>query len=102
MKKDNLILKTTSSISFKFTLVGILSLLLLIPAGQIKSLIFERQLRNEEVRKIVGADWGDQQAISGPVLSIPLVFKEKADDEIIDVKRWYHILPEQLTAKAEL
>ncbi len=102
MNKENLIQKTTSSISFKFILVGILSLLLLIPAGSIKSLIMERQLRSDEVKEEVGNLWGDQQAISGPVLSLPLVFKEKADDEIIDVKRWYHILPEQLSIKTNL
>jgi inner membrane protein len=82
--------------SFKFMIIGILSLLLLIPASMIRELIRERESRNEEARKEISESWSDAQTLTGPYLSIPSGVLEKGGrkDEIF--KDTYHILPEQL------
>lgn len=64
--------KIFSSASFKFVIVGILSLVLLIPVVKIKNLIIERQERNTEAILEVSEKWGLDQTILEPFLTIPL------------------------------
>jgi inner membrane protein len=86
-----------SSASFKFVIVGILSLVLLIPVVKIKNLIIERQDRNTEAILEVSEKWGLDQTILGPFLTIPL--KETMIQNGKEEYQWsqLHILPEQLS-----
>lgn len=93
MKKSML----KSSLGLRLAIIAFLSLLLLIPAQMIKSLIKERQERREEAVNEVFSKWGKEQVIGGPILTIPYQGEMKtADGEIVEVKKWIHLLPEKL------
>lgn len=59
------------SIMVKLFSIGFLILILLIPSAWIENLIYERQLRADQVIEEVASKWSDAQTISGPVLIIP-------------------------------
>lgn len=59
------------SISLRLIVIGILTLILLIPLAFIQDLINERQFRQESVVNEVNEKWGEQVIIYGPVLAIP-------------------------------
>jgi inner membrane protein len=86
-----------NSLGLRLAIIAFLSLLLLIPAQMIKSLIKERQERREEAVNEVFSKWGKEQVIGGPILTIPYQTKMKtAEGELIEVKKWIHLLPENL------
>ncbi|HEX7815334.1 cell envelope integrity protein CreD [Dyella sp.] len=59
------------SVTAKVLGVGLLALLMLIPLGQVRNLIGERQdLRQQAVAQIAQG-WGAEQTLGGPVLAVP-------------------------------
>lgn len=92
--------KITNSASFKFVIIGILSLLLLIPVGKIRKLILERQDRSASAVLEVSEKWGLDQTITGPFLSIPQketkIIDTKDDTKVEYIRKQLHVLPEQL------
>jgi inner membrane protein len=88
--------------SFKFIVIGTLSLLLMIPAAMIKKLISEREFRNEAARMEISEKWGLAQTLTGPFITIPTeeVFKEKNKDVLVYHR--LHLLPEQLNISGEI
>lgn len=91
-----------NSVSLKLGIITFLVLLLLIPTGMIKSIIFERQSLNELTTEEVSAKWANSQLISGPIITIPVVYQywkektEKEDGSIITVNDYYYLLPSNL------
>ena len=83
INNQDVIKKTTNyvkrSITLKIVSIGILILLLLIPAGMIQNLISERQLRRDSVVKEISQKWGDCQTITGPFITVP--FKKYYKDK---------------------
>jgi inner membrane protein len=77
-------------------LIGILSLLLLIPASMIRELIRERETRNEQARNEISESWSLAQTLTGPYLSIPTGVLEKGGRKDGIFKDTYHLLPEDL------
>ena len=67
------------SIMIKLLSIGILSLILLIPASMIEELIYERQQRSDEAMDEVADKWSGAQTISGPFLVIPYRKQEVID-----------------------
>src|SRR5262245_27299068 len=65
----------TRSPGFKFFLVLLLVLLLMIPLGLIWFLVTERQSRANAVTAEVAQTWGQEQQISGPFLIVPYSVK---------------------------
>ncbi|MCK5199340.1 MAG: inner membrane CreD family protein, partial [Spirochaetales bacterium] len=61
----------TGSVAFKGVVTLFLGLLILIPVGQIKSLLAERENRMYMVKEEVIDMWGGWQYLAGPVLLIP-------------------------------
>jgi inner membrane protein len=59
----------------KAVLIGVLVLLLLIPANMIMGIISERERRQYEATGEVSGKWGDAQTITGPVIVIPYIVK---------------------------
>jgi inner membrane protein len=51
--------------------VGVLALLLLIPAAMIRDLVAERQKRAAEAVEGIADGWGKRQAIAGPYILVP-------------------------------
>lgn len=82
------------SLSFRLTIIGLLSLVLLIPAHMIQSLIIERQDRRDNAIKEVSQKWGESQILTGPILSIP--FRDTSKTKYI------HFLPDELMIKASI
>ncbi|WP_341502751.1 cell envelope integrity protein CreD [Gallaecimonas sp. GXIMD4217] len=87
----------------KMLLIGLLALLLLIPIAMVKSLIVERQQRQNEVIEEIGAKWGQAQHLTGPILVLPYT------DYIQDNKGNRHashqnayLLPQRLEVEARV
>jgi len=95
------------SITLKLFVIGILVLILLIPATWIKSLIKERQSRAEGVMEEVAEKWSGRQTLSGPVLVLPFTAFEKINKgngivETIEKTDYAFFLPEELKVKGEV
>ena len=88
--------KIINSTSFKFIVIGILSLLLMIPVTKIRNLIVERQDRSQEAIHEVSEKWGLDQTIKGPFITIPLKETQMDDGKEIHTRKQLHILPEKL------
>src|SRR5258706_8811511 len=89
------------SIMVKLGSIGFLILILMIPQVWIESLIRERQERANSVVDEVASKWSGPQTISGPILVIPVVRREKIDKGKDGVEIREHIgraffLPEKL------
>ena len=98
--------KITGSITIKILVIGLLVLILLIPASMIKSLIMERQFTRNSVVKEISKKWGNKQSITGPILSVPWYkyFEIKRDGkvEIEKIEKTLYLLPETLDIKGDL
>lgn len=96
-------LNIKSSLSFKLFVVGFLMAVLMIPIGIIAFLAEEREGRQDEAFREVSGKWGNEQTITGPILSIP--YKDKverttAEGTVIDeMIRYAHFLPENLNIR---
>jgi len=84
-----------NSIGLKLALIGFLSLVLIIPASMIGGLIREREQRRNETIHEVTSVWGNEQTITGPILTIAYRSAESAADNT-GTTRYIHILPENL------
>lgn len=91
------------SIGLRLFIIGVLSIVLLIPAVMIQSLISEREERRESAVSEVSDKWGKAQTIAGPVLTIPYqrFVKDDKGNPVALVEQAY-VLPESLTIAAEL
>ncbi len=86
-----------NSATIKVVSIGILVLVLLIPASMINSLIRERELRRNGVVQELNAKWGNSQTITGPFVSVPYVTVfVNEDGKETKSTRLVHILPENL------
>lgn len=96
----------TGSIAFKGIAAFFLGLLILIPVGQIKSLLAEREYRMWSVKEEVIDKWGGQQYLAGPILVIPVlehyteIFNDKK--EIMVRRHYLHFLPDELGITGEI
>jgi len=94
--------RITNSTSFKFVVIGFLSLLLLIPVGQIRSLIMERQERSISAALEVSEKWGLDQTITGPFLTIPLKETRTLNGKEEYIWSHLHVLPEELNISGKV
>ena len=68
----------------KIIMVGLLTLVLLIPLEFVKSLIYERSERQKSVVDEINQKWGDSLYFYGPVLKVP--YTTYSQTEIVDDK----------------
>jgi len=100
--------KLKNSIFFKISLIAIIALLLLIPTSMIESLIHERERTQERAIREVSSKWGEEQTISGPIITIPYYryikqYSEKDSlDKIVQIKEHVHFLPNELNIKGDI
>jgi inner membrane protein len=95
--------KLKNSVGLRLFIIGVLSLVLLIPALMIQGLITEREQRRDSAVFEVSYKWGRPQVIAGPILTVP--YKKLIKDEkgnLTPVVEYAHFLPEQLSIDAEL
>lgn len=101
--------KTTGRyhLALKAIVIGVMTLLLMIPMAFISDLIHEREKTAEEASRNVHQEWSGSQTIYGPILTIPydetiITFNEKNEEKREQVTRWIHVLPETLDITGEL
>jgi inner membrane protein len=92
---------------FKLCLIGLLTLLLLIPSYQVEQLIEERQNRQDSVNKEVAEKWSGSQRIEGPVMVLPYktLISQKDTSGKLSFKTALtniYILPENLNIESKI
>lgn len=97
------------SITIKLFTIGILILLLLIPVSMVENLIEEREARQVEAITEVSSKWGEQQTLTGLVLTVPYrsftkVYEGDKTDKfkLVESREYAHFLPEELTINGEI
>ncbi|MBL7959576.1 cell envelope integrity protein CreD [bacterium] len=92
-----------SSILLRMAIIAFLTLLLLIPAAIVESLIKERSERRDSAIHEVSEKWGLPQVISGPILTIPIRhFVQDEKGKEIPLIEHLHILPDSLAIEGQL
>lgn len=95
--------KLKQSVGLRIFIIGIISLVLLIPATMVGNLVHEReQTRNKAIHE-VSEKWGNAQTIAGPVLSVPMkkYYKDK-DGTLMTRIEYAHFLPDDLTISGSM
>lgn len=87
--------------------IGVLALLLLIPAGLIQNLINEREFTQDSAIAEMTSVWGGEQMLVGPYLTVPFddpytVTNSDGSEEISYARKYLYILPENLVGNAEV
>mgnify|MGYP003607769684 CR=1 FL=1 len=100
------------STTAKMIMVGILTLVLLIPLEFVKSLITERSYRQEEVISEINDKWGESVYFYGPILKVPYTtfeetvsINQKTNETVKQQKaitKYAYFFPEDLKAKSNV
>jgi inner membrane protein len=92
------------SVTFRIIVIGVLILLLLIPLGFVRDLVYERKNRKVEAVNEISQKWGGQQTIIGPILSIPYQQYgiSKDNQKVLLGVQYAHFLPEKLNINTTL
>ena len=90
-----------SKLLVKGFIIGVLVLLLMIPAYFVQNLVKERETRQKEAVAEVSGKWAGRQTITGPVVVLPY-WQIDADTtrRNISVKRYAYFLPNRLDINA--
>lgn len=105
--------------ALRLALIGVLTLLLLIPLAMVEDLIGERGYRHRAVLADIAGQHGGEQRLVGPVLAVPYVYSEKRTERVksadapdgdgettrertVEIASVAMIMPERLTARASL
>jgi len=91
----------------KFTIVGIISVMLLVPTLLVWALVEERSQRAAEVSQKIAAGWGGEQVVNGPYLAVPVSVNrsQTSQNGTISWQRvteWALLMPEELKVDAKL
>jgi inner membrane protein len=94
------------SISIRLITIGVLILFLLIPVSMVQDLIREREQRQEEAIMEVSSKWGEQQTLTGLVLTVPYkaytrVYKSDKY-RLVESIQYAHFLPELLNISGDI
>ncbi len=89
-----------NSITVKAFMVAILTLLMLIPVGMVKSLVRERQENKELVQEDISSKWGGQQQLTGPVLVVPFIKPMKQPEQF--TTEYAYFLPEEYNIEGKI
>lgn len=96
-------------LAIKSIVITILVLVLWAATFLIQSLIDERQNRQMDAISEVSSKWGQQQTLSGPVLTVPYIEYEKNPNAYnepnvpyLKTVKYAHFLPEDLTVDGKL
>lgn len=98
MQNENSFLQTTTA---KLILVGLLTLVLLIPLSFVKSLISERALRKQEVIEDITTKWGDSVLLYGPIIKVPYMvhYPIANSDKTTTHTEYAYFFPDQIDSK---
>lgn len=97
-----------NGIFFKISMIIIIIFLLLIPTAMIKDLIHEREMTQRTAIKEVSSKWGEEQTLSGPIVSIPYYryikqfSKKDSIEKTVQIKEHIHFLPDELNIEGDI
>ena len=85
----------------------LISMLLLIPTSMLQDLVRERQQRQEETVSEISQQWGKEQTITGPFISIPFTRTIKQTTanggyQYVPHIDYIHVLPEKLEIETQI
>jgi inner membrane protein len=90
-----------SKLIIKGLIIGVLALLLLVPADFVQNLIKEREARQKEAFIEVSSKWANRQNITGPVLVIPYTKAAKDNNGLpVTIKSFAYFLPDRLNIES--
>lgn len=90
-----------SKLLIKALLIGVLVLLLLIPAYFVQNVISEREARQKEAFTEISSKWANRQDITGPVLVLPYTESATSDKgQVVNFKRLAYVLPDNLNIES--
>jgi inner membrane protein len=78
----------------RIIMVGLLTLILLIPLEYVKSLIYERSQMQRKIDKTLNSQWGGPVYVYGPVLKVPYKWQQKTE--------YAYFFPEKLDISADV
>lgn len=90
------------SLGIRLSIIAFLTLVLLIPSFLIQDLISERKNRRDSVADEISQKWGNEQAIVGPLLTVPYKHHYKSGKEIEHTIRYAHFLPDLLNIEGSI
>jgi inner membrane protein len=91
------------SVVAKVLLIGILSLLLLVPLLMLQSVVSEREQRKAETESEIMQSWGGPQTLAGPFLTVPYVSRSRdANGKPVETMQGAHFLPQTLAIDGSL
>ena len=100
-EKNGLRVWEWNATSSKMIIIGVLALLLLIPAALVRGLIDEREGRKVAVTQEIGSKWGQEQTVTGPVVRIPYLERlRNAEGRETVNRRDFYLLPDNLAIAA--
>jgi inner membrane protein len=89
--------KLKSSNSFRVLYIGLLILLLLVPMGMVKSVIFERSHLYRQANDEITSTWGKEQLLIGPVLTLPVLNSNHENGVWSYDTLYHHVRPSSMT-----
>lgn len=92
-------MKAPKNTFWKFALMGLISLLLLIPLAMVKDLIRERSNRAQEASKEVAGSWGGVQVLEGPALVFSYTQTTGEGDKKTEEKKERTVFPSILNGE---
>lgn len=91
------------SATIKIIFIGLMVLVLLIPASMISSILRERESRRDTVVEEISGKWGNSQRITGPFFTVPYRSFYKDDSgKTKSAIRYLHILPDELNVSGNI
>ena len=88
------------SVTLKMVAIGFIVLVLLVPMLMLGGLISEREALRDGARREVAAQWGQNQTVGGPVLTVPYTFTERSGEGAASTvqtsTRYVHLFPDRL------
>jgi inner membrane protein len=94
--------QVVNSVMFKVFGIAALALLLMIPLVQVSGLIGERQERAVEAARHIAERWGAPQMVSGPVLVVPVRYRQQQEKGVVVVEEREYLLPDALNLQATM
>ncbi|MFT4598875.1 MAG: inner membrane protein [Bacteroidia bacterium] len=85
----------------KMVMIGVLILLLLIPAYMVQDVIHEREENQTNVKQEISSKWGQGQTLTGPIVSIPYEI-DVVEDRPRTITKYIHLLPSELTIEGDV
>ena len=73
-----------NSITIRFIIIGFIAFLMLIPLGQVSSVVDERSELHQNVLENIARQWGNPQVLTGPALILPIVEKYTVNEKVKD------------------